>query len=115
MSWLSRAERAHILAERGGAPRPQAVSGGSSLGVLLRSASMWGLALTQGCAGYTLYLFMTWLPTYLADSRGLDVMRSGAFSAVPYAAAVPLGPAAGAAQRPRPARAATSLRAAAGA
>ena len=52
---------------------------------------MWGLAITQGCAGYTLYLFMTWLPTYLADTRGMDVITSGAFAAVPYAAAVPLG------------------------
>ena len=34
---------------------------------------------------------MTWLPTYLADTRGLDVLKSSAFSAVPYAAAVPLG------------------------
>jgi MFS family permease len=92
-SWLDPAERAMILADRGtepaagtGADRP-----GAPIGNLLRSPSMWGLALTQGCAGYTLYLFMTWLPTYLADTRGLDVMKSGAFAAVPYAAAVPLG------------------------
>jgi MFS family permease len=87
--WLSASERAHIVAGRGAdVPR---VAGGPPIGSLLRSPSMWGLALTQGCAGYTLYLFMTWLPTYLADTRGLDVMKSGAFSAVPYAAAVPLG------------------------
>jgi MFS family permease len=87
--WLSTSERAHIVAGRGAdVPR---VAGGPPIGSLLRSPSMWGLALTQGCAGYTLYLFMTWLPTYLADTRGLDVMKSGAFSAVPYAAAVPLG------------------------
>jgi MFS family permease len=90
VSWLSPGERALILADRDREVR-KASGGGSALGVLLRSSSMWGLALTQGCAGYTLYLFMTWLPTYLADSRGLDVMRSGAFSAVPYAAAVPCG------------------------
>lgn len=87
--WLSPAERAHIVAGRGAdAPRAK---GSPAIGALLRSPSMWGVALTQGCAGYTLYLFMTWLPTYLADTRGLDVMKSGAFSAVPYAAAVPLG------------------------
>ena len=87
--WLSAPERAHIEAGRGtDAPRS---ASGPAVGSLLRSPSMWGLALTQGCAGYTLYLFMTWLPTYLADTRGLGVMKSGAFSAVPYAAAVPLG------------------------
>ena len=34
---------------------------------------------------------MTWLPSYLADTRDLDVVRSGAFTAVPYAVAVVLG------------------------
>jgi ACS family glucarate transporter-like MFS transporter len=52
---------------------------------------MWGLALTQGCAGYTLYLFMSWLPTYLVTTRGLDVLKSATFTAVPYAAAAVLG------------------------
>ena len=88
-TWLSPAERAHILAGRG-TDTPRA-TGGPAIGSLLRSPSMWGLALTQGCAGYTLYLFMTWLPTYLADTRGMDVMKSGTFAAIPYAAAVPLG------------------------
>lgn len=88
-SWLSEDERAHILASRGEPARLDASR--PAVSALLNSSSMWGLALTQGCAGYTLYLFMTWLPTYLADTRGLDVVHSGAFSAVPYAAAVPLG------------------------
>jgi ACS family glucarate transporter-like MFS transporter len=88
-TWLSAEERAYIVAGRGNTPKNEA--GAPAVSSLLRSPSMWGLALTQGCAGYTLYLFMTWLPTYLADTRGMDVMKSGAFSAVPYAAAVPLG------------------------
>jgi len=46
---------------------------------------MWGWALTQGCAGYTLYLFMTWLPSYLAATRGMDVLKTGLFSAIPAA------------------------------
>ena len=90
VGWLKPEERAHILGERDSLALP-AQTDAPSIGVLLRSPTMWGLALTQGCAGYTLYLFMTWLPTYLADTRHLDVMRSGALSAVPYATAVPLG------------------------
>jgi ACS family glucarate transporter-like MFS transporter len=90
VKWLTEAERTKILTERDVSIRG-ATGAAPSIGSLLRAPSMWGLALTQGCAGYTLYLFMTWLPTYLADSRGLDVMRSGALAAVPYAAAVPLG------------------------
>jgi ACS family D-galactonate transporter-like MFS transporter len=90
-AWISEAERGKILSDRDASVQHTASGNAPSIGSLLRSPSMWGLALTQGCAGYTLYLFMTWLPTYLADSRGMDVMRSGAFAAVPYAAAVPCG------------------------
>lgn len=88
-NWLEADERTKILAERGEVVNHADSAAG--VAALLRSRSMWGVALTQGCAGYTLYLFMTWLPTYLADTRGLDVIKSGAFAAVPYAAAVPLG------------------------
>jgi ACS family glucarate transporter-like MFS transporter len=62
-----------------------------SLALLLRSRTMWGLAVAQGCAGYTLYLFMTWLPTYLATTHGFNVLKSSAYSAVPYGAAAVLG------------------------
>jgi ACS family glucarate transporter-like MFS transporter len=92
-NWLGDTERNLILRERDAAQnqqnRPEKLR--ASLAVLLRSKTMWGLALAQGCAGYTLYLFMSWLPTYLAASRGLGVLKSGAFTAVPYAAAVVLG------------------------
>lgn len=73
------------------ADAPAPLPARTALAGLLRRRSIWGLALTQGCAGYTLYLFMTWLPSYLADTRDLDVVRSGAFTAVPYAVAVVLG------------------------
>jgi MFS family permease len=92
-AWLGRAERERILAERdtegapAAAPRPRALT---SLASLLRNKSMWGVALSQGCAGYTLYLFMTWLPSYLASSQNLDVLKSSMFTAVPYAAAAVL-------------------------
>lgn len=89
---LSGAERELILRERDADQDTQAKEPFRAvMGVLLRSRSMWGLALAQGCAGYTLYLFLTWLPTYLATARGLSVLKSGMFTAVPYAAAVVLG------------------------
>jgi MFS family permease len=89
--WLSREERELLGKEPAARQDVAPVSATSSLAMLLRSRTMWGLALTQGCAGYTLYLFMSWLPTYLATSRNLDVVSSGLFTAVPYAAAVVLG------------------------
>lgn len=89
--WLGADERAFILERRADAAPAGGETARAALSALLRSPTMWGLALAQGCAGYTLYLFMSWLPTYLATSRDLDVATSGAFTAVPYAVAAVLG------------------------
>jgi cyanate permease len=91
-SWLSSQERQYItseIAEMGSAS--DAISPMSALKALLHSRSMWALMLTQGCAGYTLYLFMTWLPNYLATTRGMDVFKSSLFTAIPYGSAVIIG------------------------
>ncbi|WP_256807685.1 MFS transporter [Bradyrhizobium sp. Bra64] len=92
-AWLGAAEREFIRESRG-----EIASGATAklnqiaaLKELLRSPTMWSLALTQGCAGYTLYLFMTWLPSYLVASRGMDVLKSSLFSAIPYGTAALLG------------------------
>lgn len=58
---------------------------------LLKSTSMWGVALTQGCGVYTQYLFLTWLPGYLATTKNLDILHTGAYTALPYLGAVVLG------------------------
>ncbi len=91
-SWLGDTERAKILAERSivraatgdTAPKP-------GLGRLLGSGTtLWGLALTQGCNVYSQYLFLTWLPSYLQQSKGLTLAKTGLFAAIPYAVAVVL-------------------------
>lgn len=84
-SWLAEAERAKIAANPE-TPVMRAASNDNIAGLkrLLTSKSMWGLALTQGCAGYTLYLCLAWLPTYLERARGLSVLKSGFYSSVPY-------------------------------
>jgi cyanate permease len=88
-SWLSTEERRYIASETAETSTARhAISPLSALKALLRSRSMWALLLTQGCAGYTLYLFMTWLPNYLATSRGMDVFKSSLFTAIPYGSAV---------------------------
>lgn len=92
-SWLSPAERDLIVRNRGEVA-PSSAAGMTQFGALrglLKSPSMWALALTQGCAGYTLYLFMTWLPSYLAATRNMDVLKTGLFSAIPYGVAAVLG------------------------
>ncbi|RZN17964.1 MFS transporter [Bradyrhizobium sp. Leo121] len=92
-SWLSAQERDFILKNRGAIAARGAgeLNQSAALKGLLSSPSMWALALTQGCAGYTLYLFMTWLPSYLAATRGMDVLKSSLFSAIPYGVAAILG------------------------
>ena len=92
-TWLGAAERDFIYENRGVTVSGEAekLNQIGALKGLLSNPSMWSLALTQGCAGYTLYLFMTWLPSYLVASRGMDVLKSSLFSAIPYGTAALLG------------------------
>jgi MFS family permease len=86
-SWLSNEERAMILHERGD-KSVQAAAPSLGIGKLLASSSMLGLMLTQGCAVYTQYLFLTWLPNYLQAERGMSMLKSGALMALPFLGAV---------------------------
>ncbi|SAL52090.1 MFS transporter [Caballeronia peredens] len=93
--WLSVDEREKIMRERDSKPAARNTSetadaGQTASGLLslLRSPTLWGLALTQGCNVYTQYLFLTWLPSYLQASRHMSISKTGVFAAVPYAAAV---------------------------
>src|ERR1700722_1246847 len=45
---------------------------------------MWGLAISQGCAVYSVYLYLSWLPNYLQTARGLSLVSSGLFTSVPF-------------------------------
>ncbi|MDB5761414.1 MAG: major facilitator superfamily 1 [Herminiimonas sp.] len=93
--WISAEERVLIndsaapaVATDSAAAKKRA-SGG--LKKLLAEKTMWGLALSQGCAGYTLYLFLTWLPTYFERAHGMNVVKSSLYTAAPYASACVLG------------------------
>jgi MFS family permease len=81
--WLPEAERQRILAERHGS-EPVSDHGGVGYRGLLRSPSMWGLAISQGCAVYSVYLYLSWLPNYLQTARGLSIVNSGLFTSVPF-------------------------------
>lgn len=86
--WLGDAERRMILADRspGGTNNADTMS----LRKLLSYQTMWGLFLVQGCVNYTQYLFLTWLPTYLVQSRGLNIMHSGFQTGICYFGAMVL-------------------------
>jgi MFS transporter, ACS family, D-galactonate transporter len=82
---LSRREHEYILS--GGAV-PEGTSGVGAvgmLGYLLTQPKVWGLSIGFGAYGYSFYLFLTWLPTYLVESSGMSILKSAAFAATPWA------------------------------
>jgi ACS family glucarate transporter-like MFS transporter len=84
-AWLSGAERDKIVAGRGHGSAPLVQIG---LPALLRTRTLWGLALIGGADAYCSYLFLAWLPTYLQTTRHLAMSTMGLYTAVPYAAAL---------------------------
>jgi MFS family permease len=82
-TWIPEPERRRILAERHGEEKLVDHDGIGYRG-LLRSPSMWGLAISQGCAVYSVYLYLSWLPNYLQTARHLSIMNSGVFTSVPF-------------------------------
>jgi MFS family permease len=85
-TWLPETERQMILRDR--APGGTTEAHSMSLREMLSYQTMWGLFLVQGCVNYTQYLFLTWLPTYLVQSRGLNIMHSGVQTAICYLGAM---------------------------
>lgn len=69
--WRHRAEDAE--------PR-QAREAGVSWAKLVRSRSVWALGIQWFCHYYGFYFYITWLPQYLYQARGLD-LRRGSFAA----------------------------------
>jgi MFS family permease len=89
--WLSEEERVKIIRERNaGTAALSERSKASQILRLLQKQTIWGLALTQCCAVYTQYLFLTWLPNYLQATKHLTILKTGLFTAVPYATAAVL-------------------------
>jgi MFS family permease len=92
VKWLTEDERKKIISERSGGAIDQIGAHGSP-GVileLLKSRSMWGVLIAQAAGVYTLYLLLFWLPSYLQDTKHLTIMKTGLYTAVPWAIAVPL-------------------------
>jgi ACS family D-galactonate transporter-like MFS transporter len=57
------------------------------LGRLIRKRQVLGASIGQFCGNSTLVFFLTWFPSYLADERGMDFLKSGWAAALPYLAA----------------------------
>jgi MFS family permease len=90
--WLSDAERKKIITERSaGSPDEVGVQGSPAVLLdLLKSPSQWGAMIAQASGIYALYLLLFWLPSYLQDTKHLTIMKTGLYTAIPWAVAVPL-------------------------
>lgn len=62
---------------------------------LLTSRAVWGVSLGYFGFLYLFYVYATWLPTYLAEARGLSTKDIAWMSSAPAAIALVTGPAAG--------------------
>jgi ACS family glucarate transporter-like MFS transporter len=85
--WLAEDEREMILAERNSAALQTTGLGMTRLD-LLRHPTTWGLVIAQATSTYTQYMFLTWLPGYLLKAQHLDLKQAGAYSMIPYVAAL---------------------------
>ncbi|MDY3679304.1 MAG: MFS transporter [Actinomyces urogenitalis] len=55
-----------------------------SNGKVLRSWNVWGVTLGYFCMNNVLYGMITWIPSYLKESRGYDALNMGLMSATPF-------------------------------
>lgn len=49
---------------------------------------MWLVTFVDFCYGWSLWVFLTWLPSYLKDARGFDLKQLALFAALPLLAGV---------------------------
>ncbi len=52
-------------------------------GKILSSGTVWLLLVQYFCFGYGWYFYITWLPTYLKEARGLDLQKGALLAGIP--------------------------------
>jgi sugar phosphate permease len=55
--------------------------------LILRSRDVWFLSVMYFCYGWVLWMYLTWLPTYLAEARSFTQLRIGISASLPLLAA----------------------------
>lgn len=83
--WLSEAERAHIA---GGAIEAVPQGYTPAMGQLLHHRQSWAIILARFFLDPVWWLFVSWLPIYLAETFGFDVAKIGLFAWVPFVGAM---------------------------
>jgi sugar phosphate permease len=77
---LTHAEAEYI---RNGGAEPEGPQGtrarGASLAYLLRQRKVWGLTIGFAAYGYLFAFLLTWLPTYLQNTFGINILKAGGY------------------------------------
>lgn len=81
---LSKEEYNYIV--EGGAQSEGQASGTfmENLGYLLKQRKVWGVLIGYAAYGYSWYLFLTWLPNYLATQMHMSLIKSGWYASIPW-------------------------------
>ncbi len=78
-------ERERTLIEAGRSARPAHEHGDVPWERMLRSPSVWALCAMYGFLGFSGNFYLTLLPTYLKNHRGLDSRTAGWLTSLPFA------------------------------
>jgi sugar phosphate permease len=90
-SLVNRAELEHIrgLDEKGNIAQPKIEAKASvPWGTLLRSPNMWAIMCAYFTYVYCLWIFLSWLPSYLIEARNFTLLKVGLFASLPLFAGV---------------------------
>jgi ACS family sodium-dependent inorganic phosphate cotransporter len=79
---VSREEQALLLQGRTADESGESVSWKK----LLRSLPVWSMVVGHFATTWTLYVLLSWLPSYFRDVQGLSIANAGLFSAAPWLA-----------------------------
>ena len=66
-----------------------------TLSALLRSRAVWAIAVAHMCLNWTIFLMLSWLPTYINKGLGADFSQIGMLAVAPAVVAMLLAPVAG--------------------
>lgn len=86
--WLSAAERDYILTGQRDHETNEAPSYAPSTGEILSHKESWGVILASFFLDPIWWLFVGWLPLYLAETYGFGVAEIGLYAWVPYVGAM---------------------------
>ena len=53
---------------------------------MMKSKNLWVLCIGYFCYCYNIWIYLTWLPTYLVDARGFTILKMGIFASLPLLA-----------------------------